>query len=61
MKKAETQVEKQEPQYAVVLNASVMETVRQVVGEIPSKYGIVLMEIFSKNTFEVKPEQIESK
>lgn len=58
MKKAETQkVEKQEPKHAVILNEEVMKTVSSIIGEIPTKYGLSLIEIFNANTFEVQNQE----
>lgn len=60
MKKTETQkVEKQEAKHAVILDEEVMEKVKAIVGEIPTKYGLALMEIFHARTFEVKQQEKE--
>jgi hypothetical protein len=48
-----------EKKHVVILNNEVMNTVSQLIGEIPSKFGIPLVEIFNKNTFEVGEEEVK--
>jgi ribosomal protein S25 len=59
MKKATEPVKEQEAKHAVILDEEVMEKVKVIVGEIPTKYGLALMEIFHARTFEVKQQDKE--
>jgi len=53
------QVKEQEVKHAVILDEEVMDKVKAIVGEIPTKYGLALMEIFHARTFEVKQQEKE--